>query len=267
MSKAGPPHITLQKWIAIGAAVLLFCILYFGFSLVDKKKKKEMDKVRSLTTEATSPEALLKEAKANISHDTLELTDRLEHFSKEGDTIAMTDNLKRLSGIWYSQKRYGLAGYYAQKVAEIEDTPQAWSITGTSFATGVKTLAEGPERDFCISRAIKAFEHAISLEPSVTAHRINLASIYVDAPPKDQPMKGIQMLLELNKNEPDNTSVLNLLGQLAIKTGQYDKAVKRLEKSLEINPDNPQTPCLLSMAYEGTGQHEKAHAMAEKCRH
>ena len=78
-------------------------------------------------------------------------------------------------------------------------------------------------------------------------------------------MKGIQMLLEMNKNEPDNTSVMNLLGQLAIKTGQYDKAVQRLEKSYQTDPDNPQTPCLLSMAYEGLGQHEKAHDWASKC--
>lgn len=58
---------------------------------------------------------------------------------------------------------------------------------------------------------------------------------------------------------------MNLLGQLAIKTGQYDKAVQRLEKSYQTDPDNPQTPCLLSMAYEGLGQHEKAHDWASKC--
>ncbi|HQU96150.1 MAG: hypothetical protein KBF75_11500 [Saprospiraceae bacterium] len=265
MSKAGPSRISFQKNIAIGAAVLLFCILYFGFSLTNKKKKLELDKTRALTTEATSSEALLKEAKAAVSHDTVELIDRLEHFAKEGDTSSMVDNYKKLSGLWYGQKRFGLAGYYAQKVAELEDNPQAWSIAGTSYGAGVKLLAEGSEKEFCVGRAIKAFEHAISLEPKVTAHRLNLASIYVEAPPKDEPMKGIQMLLEMNKNEPDNTSVMNLLGQLAIKTGQYDKAVQRLEKSYQTDPDNPQTPCLLSMAYEGLGQHEKAHDWASKC--
>jgi hypothetical protein len=76
MSKAGPSRISFQKNIAIGAAVLLFCILYFGFSLTNKKKKLELDKTRALTTEATSSEALLKEAKAAVSHDTVELIDR-----------------------------------------------------------------------------------------------------------------------------------------------------------------------------------------------
>jgi hypothetical protein len=41
--------------------------LYFGFSLTNKKKKLELDKTRALTTEATSSEALLKEAKAAVS--------------------------------------------------------------------------------------------------------------------------------------------------------------------------------------------------------
>jgi hypothetical protein len=59
-----------------------------------------------------------------------------------------------------------LAGYYAQKVAELEDNPQAWSIAGTSYGAGVKLLAEGSEKEFCVGRAIKAFEHAISLEQS-----------------------------------------------------------------------------------------------------
>ncbi len=266
MAKNRPTEISRQKKIALGSAILLFCILYFGFSLTDKKEKARKDKERTLITEATGPEALLKEARSGTSGDTLELVDRLQHATEGDDTTAVLDNLKRLSGVWYSQRRYGLAGYYAEKVSEIEKTATAWSIAGTSYGTGVKLLPEGSEREFCVGRAARAFEKAISIEPDATIHRVNLAALYADAPPKDDVMKGIKMLLELNKKEPDNTAVINLLGQLAIKTGQYDKAIARLEESYKIDPKNPQTPCLLIMAYEGAGQHEKAHELAEKCR-
>jgi hypothetical protein len=254
-----------HKRIAIASAALLFCIIYFGFSLTDKNKKSKLDKERALTTEVTGPETLLKEAKTSVSADTLDLIGRVEHLTEGEDTTAITENLKRLSGLWYSQKKYGLAGYYAQQVASIEETAMAWSIAGTTFGVGVKTLPEGTEKEFCTGRAVKAFEHAISLQPEETAHRINLASIYTDVPPKDNPMKGIQMLLEMNKNEPENIAVMNLLGQLAIKTGQYDKAITRLEKSYQTDPKNSQTPCLLSAAYEGAGQHDKAHEIAKLC--
>lgn len=265
MSKETSSNINKYKGIAIAVAALLFCIIYFGFSLTDKKKKSQLDKERVLVSEVTGPENLLKEAKAGISSDTLSLIGSVEHLTEGKDTIAIIDNLKRLSGIYYSQKRYGLAGYYAQSVAGLEKTAQAWSIAGTTFATGVKLLPEGTEKEFCTGRAIKAFEHAISLQPDVTAHRMNLASVYADVPPKDNPMKGIQMLLEMNKNEPENIAVMNLLGQLAIKTGQFDKAITRLEKSYQLDPKNSQTPCLLSMAYEGAGQHEKAQIVAKNC--
>ncbi len=265
MSKETTPNINKYKGIAIASATLLFCIIYFGFSLTDNKKKSKLDKERVLISEVTGPETLNKEAKVTLSSDTLTLIDRLEHLTEGKDTVSITDNLKRLSGIWYSQKRYGLAGYYAQRVASIEEKAESWSIAGTTFAAGVKLLGEGKEKEFCTGRAIKAFEHAISLAPDVTAHRMNLASIYTDVPPKDNPMKGIQMLLEMNKNEPENIAVMNLLGQLAVKTGQFDKAITRLERSYQLDPKNSQTPCLLSMAYEGAGQHEKAQVMAKNC--
>lgn len=266
MSKASSSGMSKYKGIAIASAVLLFGIIYFGFSITDKRKKSQLDKERALMTEATGPEALLKEAREHASKDTLELAGRLEHMAEGKDSVVTLENLKRLSGIWYAQKRYGLAGFYAQRVAEIEKTALAWSIAGTTFGTGVRALPEGSEREFCAGRAAKAFEHAISLEPAEVVHRINLATIYTDAPPKDNPMKGIQMLLEMNKNEPDNIAVINLLGHLAIKTGQYDKAIERLEKSYQLDPKNAQTPCLLSMAYEGAGQHEKAHELARLCK-
>lgn len=256
------------KVLSLVIAAALFCLIYFGFSTVDRNKKVEMDRQRVLTAEVTGPEMLLKEAKSVLSSDSLALIGQLEHLTEgaPADTAAFVSNLKRLSGLWYNQSRYGLAGIYAQKVAEIEQNAEAWSIAGTTYGIGVKMPRSEKEKEFCAGRAVKAFEHAISLEPEQTLHRVNLASIYTDVPPQDNPMKGIQILLDLNDKEPDNTSVLNLLGHLAIKTGQFDRAIERLEHSYEINPTNVQTPCLLSLAYEGAGQHEKAHNMAEKCR-
>ena len=73
------------------------------------------------------------------------------------------------------------------------------------------------------------------------------------------------MLLSLNKKHPENISVLNLLGQLAIKTGQHDKAIARLEKALTLDGKNKQTICLLAQAYQAAGQAAKASEMEKLC--
>jgi uncharacterized protein HemY len=89
--------------------------------------------------------------------------------------------------------------------------------------------------------------------------------VYAENPPQDNPMKGVMMLVELNKQFPENVSVLAQLGRLAIKTGQWEKAIERLEQALAIEPENSFAVCLLAQAYEGSGNQEQAGIFFAKC--
>ncbi|MBP9874520.1 MAG: tetratricopeptide repeat protein, partial [Haliscomenobacter sp.] len=79
------------------------------------------------------------------------------------------------------------------------------------------------------------------------------------------PMKGIQMLLDLNQKNPDQPGVLFHLGRLAIRTGQYDKAVERLEKTVALDPARSEAFCFLAQAYQELGQSEKAAEAQKRC--
>ena len=97
-------------------------------------------------------------------------------------------------------------------------------------------------------------------------HRVNLALVYAENPSADDPMKAVMMLRDLEKRHPENASVYNALGRLAIKTGQWSRAVERLEKAWSIDRTNPNTPCLLSRAYEELGNADKASEFAKLCK-
>ena len=77
-------------------------------------------------------------------------------------------------------------------------------------------------------------------------------------------MKGILLLRELDAQNPENIAVNSQLARLAIKTGQFDKAIGRLEKVLVKEPNNSKLICLLAEAYSGANN-PKAAAMTEKC--
>lgn len=62
---------------------------------------------------------------------------------------------------------------------------------------------------------------------------------------------------------PDDSSLLNELGNLAIGRMQYDSAVALLEKSREYTAWVPRTQMLLSQAYVGAGQYENAVEAAQ----
>ena len=121
-------------------------------------------------------------------------------------------------------------------------------------------------KKYCAQNAVGSFERAISLNPDEPAHRLNLALVYTDLPPSDNPMRGILMLRDLNREYPEYVPVLNALGRLALQTGQIDRAVERLEQALNNEPENPDTHCLLAQAYQASGETDKASRFAERCK-
>lgn len=254
----------LQTGICL-SAILLLLVMYFGCE-TKPPKQKQIEKTRVLNAESTTVQTLLKEAKDTLNSRSdnyiLSLEKQLE--SAKDDTTRV-EILKQLSGRWFSEARPDIAGGYAEKIAEIEDSEDSWAITGTTFAICVKRMNEARIRDFCTSHAIKAFENAISLNPSNTTHKVNLAICYTDNPPPNNPMKGVLLLRDLLDKEPNNPLVLSSLGRLAIRTGQFEKAKERLEQAYSSAPNNKEIICLLAQTYTSLNDTENAAAFAEKC--
>ena len=246
-------------------AAALFLLLYFGFD-TKPKAQKEINKDRIENAESTSINSLLLTAKNNLKpEEASEVLLAEAKLSEAKNDLDKTEAYKALSSAWYKINRLAIAGYYAQLVADKEATDEAWSIAGATYNRGMNFEKEEKVIEFCATRAIQAFENAISLDPNNTTHRVNLAVCYAERPPQDNPMKGILMLIDLNKKHPENVPTLYTLGRLGIQTGQFDKAVARLELALELEPNNIKVNCLLSQAYEGLGLTEKAITFKNIC--
>jgi tetratricopeptide (TPR) repeat protein len=260
---------TKTQSILIGASIAVFAILYFGCDTTTKKQQ-DLEKSRSINIESTSISNLLVEANKSLNPKQKSIVDALHlDLDKVGtDTVMRVQILKSLSGAWYELGYPAIAGSYAQDVATFTKDEEAWSLTGTTYALCVKNAGENvKEKEFCSKRAVQAFEKAISINPSNLDNRVNLAICYVDNPIPDNPMQGILMLREMNKEHPNNVTVLNQLGKLAIQTNQIDKALTRLENAIQLEPENKITICLLADAYTASGNKAKAEEYSNKCKH
>lgn len=247
----------MNKWqqLAIGATIVAFFIMYFGCE-TKPKNIKDLEKSRSLTLESTSIQNLMTEARKNLKEDQRILIETLEE-SWQKDTSNL-DKIKALSSTWYDLGHASISGHYAELIAQKSGEESAWSMAGTTYALCIKNAESPKEKDFCTSKAITAFENAISIQPSNIDHRINLALCYIENPPQDNPMKGILLLRELNGQYPENVNVLNQLARLAIKTNQLDKALERLTKAVELDPENKTSACLLAEVYAMKNETEKS---------
>lgn len=257
---------TRAQYALIAGSIALFAALYFGFDTkTDLQRATETS--RSITGEVTSAENLAAEAKSKLKPEQAaqiaDLEGKLQNAAVEADKVAL---LKQLSGAWYRLGELPLAGAVAEEVALIENADTAWSVAGALFFSALKTVSDPVQRAYCGDHAVKAFENAASLHPDHVEHRVNLALVYAENPPPDNPMKAVLMLRDLERQYPDQAAVYNALGRLAIKTGQWQKAVERLEKSWSLDPKNPNTPCLLAEAYKGAGDTAKSATFAKRCK-
>lgn len=254
------------QWILMGIALSLVALMYFGCP-TQAPEMVQVAASRSLEVEATSPQALIRAARTDLTPVAKATLGSLEDELRATETEEAKRPLyEKMAGEWYRAGHPAISGHYAQLIAEQLDTvASAWSTVGTTFSICVQQAEEEKEKTFCTQRAIKAYQAAISLKPTELDNRLNLALTYTYNPPADNPMQGILMLRELEQQFPDDARVLVTLAQLAIKTNQFERAGERLAKAVELDPTNAEAHCLLGRVQETLGQKENAAASAQKC--
>jgi predicted Zn-dependent protease len=255
-----------SQYIALLASVSLFALLYFGFDTKPAAQEK-IELSRAFQAESTSLEHLIEEGIKALGPEQTASLNALETEIRNAKSDAeKTALLKRLSSLWYDFNNKPVSGGIAAQVAEIENADSSWSVAGATFFGALIAEKDPEKRKYCAEKAINAFESAISLNPDKPEHRVNLALVYAENPPPDNPMQAVMMLRDLETKYPENAAVYNALGRLAIKTGQWDRAIARLEKAWSLDPQNPNTPCLLAQAYENAGNAAQAEVFAKKCK-
>lgn len=256
---------TRLQLIVLFSALVLFLGLYLGFKTKPPAQHK-VEQSRAFTGESTGAETLLDDARTHLSADqAAKVADLEKQIGEASSDEARIPLLQQLSGLWYSTGNIPAAGIIAEEAAGLSNADSVWSVAGGTFFSGLVASQDPKVRSYCADHAVKAFESAASLNPEKVEHRVNLALVYAENPPPDNPMRAVLLLRELESKHPDNPAVYNALGRLAIKTGQWERAIERLEKAWSLDKANPNTPCLLAKAYNGAGNAAKAAEFAKKC--
>ncbi len=253
------------QYISIGGFGLLFLVLLLGFSTKPKSVLTK-EHQRKLNLQSTNVETLKSEAIQELSSMARTRIQLLEAEIRDSQTDSTRiERYKQLAKIWYDEGRVAIAGSYAEEIAMLVDDAEAWGIAGTTYAIGINTSTKEKERQFCLEKALAALENASSIAPDVVSYQLNRAIILTEHPPEDNPMRGVLMLLDLNKKHPKNVAIINNIAKFALQTGQLDKAEQRLLKANDLSPNNNTTICLFAKLYKAKGDISKAEFYEAKC--
>ena len=123
-----------------------------------------------------------------------------------------------------------------------------------------------------VLNAITAFKNAVKLKPDNLDAKSGLGVAYVNQTSLGtadadggSPMQGIMLLLDVVKKDPENRNANLNLGLFAMKSGQFDKAVKRFQTMIKQKPE-VEPYFYLAESYKQLGQKKEAIDAYQKCK-
>lgn len=238
-------------------AVVLFVLLFLApkthtGELETKVDEKETTVVASLETFITMATKSLK-PEEKTAYDALVNSAK----SSKVDTAFVP-----VVQFWDKQKRPDFAAYFVEQIAERSQTSLAYSKAGDRYYYAVRFTKDENEIPALYQSAMRCYQKAVDKDAKNVDAKIQLAACIVEEG-KD-PMKGIALLRDVEKTDSNNVKLQLTFAFFSVKSQQWDKAIKRFDKVLEIDPLYIEAYLHLADAYEQQGQTNKTIEMLEK---
>ncbi len=178
------------------------------------------------------------------------------------ESLNSVESLEQLSKKWLAADNPLMAAYEAFKLSNKTGNTNDWLNSGKIALESVNYIQisgnEESLRNYFLDLASKSYDAVLSKDSENTEAMIGIASCMVNG--GGPPMKGIQILLSIVAQDSANIDVLLQLGEFAIQSGQFDKAVERLQGVLEIDPMNAVALVNMGKALNALGKTEEAQS-------
>jgi outer membrane protein len=166
-----------------------------------------------------------------------------------------------LRSLYTQAGQFDSAAWFGEQAASFFKTTESYLKAGDSYYEAY-TFALQPEKQKTMAEKAQFWlGKSIEANPKNLEARTKMAMTYLSS---SSPMKGIQMMREVLAEDPKNEFTLFNMGMLSIQSGQFDRAIERLNELIVVNPNHIQGQLLLGVAYMNKGNKEKARLQFEK---
>lgn len=208
---------------------------------------------------------LLKKAKEKVPADKLVEITSLENTVVRGDVKSQQiAAYHQLYTIWDGLNELPIAAHYAAESAKLENSGKSLTFAANLFLEHLSHTQDAGVRVWQANTALELLDKAIALEPNNDTLKIKKGALLVSN--TGEPMKGIGILREVAERNPDFLDAQLTLANFSITSGQYDKAIERMESVLERHPEEPKALFLLAVAHQSKGNNAKAVELLRQCR-
>ncbi|HYK76192.1 MAG TPA: tetratricopeptide repeat protein [Daejeonella sp.] len=253
-----------KQVVVIGAVVILMAgLLSLDIKgLVKPEEKAGNSNAQTAAAPAVTLESVSlsarQELNANLANQVAELEKSLKNASG-AEKLALQ---KKLAQSWDDVNKTAPAGFYYELIASEENNYQNWLKAGDRFTEAYQNTQDTLIQPALVQKAMSAYQNALKLDEKSLDAKTGLGVAIVNG---SNPMEGIQLLLAVVKEDPNNLKANLNLGLFSMKSGQFDKAVSRFKTVIAQKPE-PEAWFYLASSYENIGMKEEAAMAYLKCK-
>jgi tetratricopeptide (TPR) repeat protein len=253
--------------LTILAAVLLTAAIYFFVRKTPVKKT-------IVTTEQHGPgdghdhgetssvtiDTILTLAKKQLSQEQVMRISTLENSISRGDVKDQQVHVyHQLSRFWAdSVGLFEPYAWYQAEAARLENSEKSLTFAAQLFLENLQQDEVTERRKWKALQAKDLFERSLQIDPGNDSAKVGLGAALLFGGISASPMDGILKIREVAEKDSTNVYAQMMLGRASLVSGQYDKAIGRLETVCRLEPDNLDAVLLLAEVYERTGDKKKA---------
>ncbi len=253
-----------KKQLIISIAGLAVVVLLFKFGSTIAPKSN-VQPVAANTAKSFDILKFIEEEKKHLTAAQILNLGKLENSVTRGDVNSqlITANTQ-LANFWKdSIKSFEPYIYYLSEAAKLDKSEKNLTFAAQLILDNLRAEQDEAKLNWKTAQAIALFEKAIELNPDNDDLKVGLGSCYILGKGRvggpEETMKGIQQLLSVVRKDSNNMKAQMMLGVGGYVSGQYDKAIERLQKVIKAQPDNVEAVAFLADTYAAKG--DKAEAV------
>jgi tetratricopeptide (TPR) repeat protein len=240
--------------ITIGIAIFLVAVIYyFGRTTPLKTDQASGNSVQSGRTGSLT-DTILNMAKSQIKPEQVIRLTTLENSISRG--AVKDQQLKvyhQLAHFWGDSAGLFLPyAFYEAEAARLENSENSLTFAARLFLENLQQEQNIEFRRWEALQAKDLFERSLSINPDNDSAKVGLGACYLFGNISAAPMEGIGKIREVLDKDSNNVYAQMMLVKGSLMSGQYDKAVTRLETINGLQPDNIEAIMMLADVYERT---------------
>jgi predicted Zn-dependent protease len=250
-----------QQLVLLCGGLVLVVLLYFFGNTTPPATNSPIANSDNTNSATLTTDDVLNGAKKNLTAQQSSYLAQLENSVVRGDVKEQQVRVYRqLASYWQdSLRNQEIAAYYFGESAKLENSEKNLNFAARLLLQYLMSEENPGMQTWLATNAKALFEKSLQINPGNDSVQVELGACYLFGNISSTPMEGILKIKQVADRAPNNLYAQLMLGLGDIKSGQYDKAIERLQVVAQKEPNNLQAIFNLAETFERKG--DKANAV------